>query len=135
MQAELTRFKTMQLKAMKDAEKYKEERDKVLNEMDRLKSELELAKSQLKCMSRVSSEKMEALGQVQKCTASEEHLSPELQEWPMYSPKHGSHSRPSSIRLVGSSINLQYRREGIKIPCTPKYPKTGSSKGKYRLMV
>lgn len=81
LQAEVTRFKTMQLKAVKDAEKYKEERDavfteyclimserdEVLNEMDRLDTELELAESKLKNMSsekRVASGEMEALRQV-----------------------------------------------------------------------
>ncbi|XP_077786747.1 disks large homolog 5 isoform X2 [Podarcis muralis] len=80
LQAEVTRFKTMQLKAVKDAEKYKEERDSVFNEyrlimserdqvikeVDKLQTELELAESKLKNTSsekRVASEEMEALRQ------------------------------------------------------------------------
>lgn len=81
LQSEVTRFKTMQLKAAKDAEKYKEERDSVFNEyrlimserdqvikeVDKLQTELELAESKLKNTSsekRVASEEMEALRQV-----------------------------------------------------------------------
>ncbi|NWH88600.1 DLG5 protein, partial [Aegithalos caudatus] len=81
LQSEVTRFKTMQLKATKDAEKYKEERDSVFNEyrlimserdqvikeVDKLQTELELAESKLKNTSsekRVASEEMEALRQV-----------------------------------------------------------------------
>ncbi|XP_020665109.2 disks large homolog 5 isoform X2 [Pogona vitticeps] len=80
LQSEVTRFKTMQLKAVKDAEKYKEERDSVFNEyrlimserdqvikeVDKLQTELELAESKLKNTSsekRVASEEMEALRQ------------------------------------------------------------------------
>ncbi|NWZ43047.1 DLG5 protein, partial [Brachypodius atriceps] len=82
LQSEVTRFKTMQLKAGKDAEKYKEERDSVFNEyrlimserdqvikeVDKLQTELELAESKLKNTSsekRVASEEMEALRQIQ----------------------------------------------------------------------
>ncbi|XP_072281256.1 disks large homolog 5 isoform X3 [Pyxicephalus adspersus] len=82
LQAEATRFKTMQLKAAKDAEKYKEERDSVFNEyrlimserdqvikeMDKMQTELELAQGRLKNTSsekRVASEEMEALRQIQ----------------------------------------------------------------------
>nr|XP_020665114.1 disks large homolog 5 isoform X7 [Pogona vitticeps] len=82
LQSEVTRFKTMQLKAVKDAEKYKEERDSVFNEyrlimserdqvikeVDKLQTELELAESKLKNTSsekRVASEEMEALRQIQ----------------------------------------------------------------------
>lgn len=74
----------MQLKAAKDAEKYKEERDSVFNEyrlimserdqvikeVDKLQTELELAESKLKNTSsekRVASEEMEALRQVLTC--------------------------------------------------------------------
>ncbi|KAM4032893.1 disks large homolog 5 isoform 1-T1 [Anomaloglossus baeobatrachus] len=80
LQAEATRFKTVQLKAVKDAEKYKEERDSVFNEyrlimserdqvikeMDKMQTELELAQGRLKNTSsekRVASEEMEALRQ------------------------------------------------------------------------
>ncbi|XP_053163471.1 disks large homolog 5 isoform X6 [Hemicordylus capensis] len=80
LQSEVTRFKTMQLKAVKDAEKYKEERDsvfseyrlimserdQVIKEVDKLQTELELAESKLKNTSsekRVASEEMEALRQ------------------------------------------------------------------------
>ncbi|XP_069467100.1 disks large homolog 5 isoform X3 [Ambystoma mexicanum] len=80
LQAEVTRFKTMQLKALKDAEKCKEERDSVFNEyrlimserdqvikeVDKLQTELELAEGKLKNTSsenRVASEEMEALKQ------------------------------------------------------------------------
>ncbi|NXX92217.1 DLG5 protein, partial [Centropus bengalensis] len=82
LQSEVTRFKTMQLKATKDAEKYKEERDSVFNEyrlimserdqvikeVDKLQTELEVAESKLKNTSsekRVASEEMEALRQIQ----------------------------------------------------------------------
>ncbi|XP_044276212.1 disks large homolog 5 isoform X2 [Varanus komodoensis] len=80
LQSEVTRFKTMQLKAVKDAEKYKEERDsvfseyrlimserdQVIKEVDKLQTELEVAESKLKNTSsekRVASEEMEALRQ------------------------------------------------------------------------
>ncbi|XP_063290271.1 disks large homolog 5 isoform X2 [Pelobates fuscus] len=80
LQAEATRFKTMQLKAAKEAEKYKEERDSVFNEyrlimserdqvikeVDKMQTELELAQGRLKNTSsenRVASEEMEALRQ------------------------------------------------------------------------
>uniref|UniRef100_A0A8C5QQZ9 Discs large MAGUK scaffold protein 5 n=1 Tax=Leptobrachium leishanense TaxID=445787 RepID=A0A8C5QQZ9_9ANUR len=80
LQAEATRFKTMQLKATKEAEKYKEERDSVFNEyrlimserdqvikeVDKLQTELDLAQGRLKntsCEKRVASEEMEALRQ------------------------------------------------------------------------
>ncbi|KAM8923762.1 disks large homolog 5 isoform 2-T2 [Pelodytes ibericus] len=80
LQAEATRFKTIQLKAAKDAEKYKEERDSVFNEyrlimserdqvikeVDKMQTELELAQGRLKntsCEKRVASEEMEALRQ------------------------------------------------------------------------
>ncbi|XP_053306453.1 disks large homolog 5 [Spea bombifrons] len=80
LQAEATRFKTMQLKAVKDAEKYKEardsvfneyrlimsERDQVIKEMDKMQTELEMAQGRLKNNSsdnRVASEEMEALRQ------------------------------------------------------------------------
>lgn len=80
LQSEVTRLKTIQLKAVKDAEKYKEERDSVFNEyrlimserdqvikeVDKLQTELELAESKLKNTSsekRVASEEMEALRQ------------------------------------------------------------------------
>uniref|UniRef100_A0A8D2LYV6 Discs large MAGUK scaffold protein 5 n=1 Tax=Varanus komodoensis TaxID=61221 RepID=A0A8D2LYV6_VARKO len=82
LQSEVTRFKTMQLKAVKDAEKYKEERDsvfseyrlimserdQVIKEVDKLQTELEVAESKLKNTSsekRVASEEMEALRQIQ----------------------------------------------------------------------
>ncbi|XP_029465375.1 disks large homolog 5 isoform X2 [Rhinatrema bivittatum] len=82
LQAEVTRFKTLQLKAAKDSEKYKEERDSVFNEyrlimserdqvikeVDKLQTELELAQGKLKNTSsekRVASEEMEALRQIQ----------------------------------------------------------------------
>ncbi|XP_062831940.1 disks large homolog 5 isoform X3 [Anolis carolinensis] len=80
LQTEVTRFKTMQLKAVKDAEKYKDERDsvfseyrlimserdQVIKEVDKLQTELDLAESKLKNTSsekRVASEEMEALRQ------------------------------------------------------------------------
>ncbi|XP_075697912.1 disks large homolog 5 isoform X3 [Rhinoderma darwinii] len=80
LQAEATRCKTMQLKAVKDAEKCKDERDSVFNEyrlimserdqvikeMDKMQTELELAQGRLKNTSsakRVTSEEMEALRQ------------------------------------------------------------------------
>ncbi|XP_072484171.1 disks large homolog 5 isoform X3 [Notamacropus eugenii] len=82
LQSEVTRLRAMQLKALKDAEKYKEERDSVFNEyqlimserdqvikeLDKLQTELELAESKLKNTSsekRVASEEMEALRQIQ----------------------------------------------------------------------
>ncbi|XP_074152840.1 disks large homolog 5 isoform X1 [Sminthopsis crassicaudata] len=80
LQSEVTRLRAMQLKALKDAEKYKEERDSVFNEyqlimserdqvikeLDKLQTELELAESKLKNTTsekRVASEEMEALRQ------------------------------------------------------------------------
>ncbi|XP_054987860.1 disks large homolog 5 [Sorex araneus] len=43
---------------------------------------------------------------------------------------HGSNSLPSSARL-GSSCNLQFKTERIKIPSTPRYPRSvvGSDRG------
>ncbi|KAF7666863.1 hypothetical protein LDENG_00086940 [Lucifuga dentata] len=43
---------------------------------------------------------------------------------------HGTNSLPSSARL-GSSSNVQYRAERIKIPSTPRYPRSmlGSDRG------
>lgn len=81
LQTEVTRYKNFQLKAMKDAEKYKEERDSVFNEyrlimserdqvikeVDRLQTELEAAEARLKNNSSekmVASEELEALRQV-----------------------------------------------------------------------
>ncbi|XP_043911699.1 disks large homolog 5 [Protopterus annectens] len=79
LQSELTRYKTLQLKALKDTEKYKEERDsvfseyrlimserdQVIKEVDKLQTELELAEARLKNKSenRIASEEMEALRQ------------------------------------------------------------------------
>lgn len=80
LQMENTRYKTLQLKAVKDAEKLKEERDSVLSEyrlimserdqvikeVDKLQSGLEAAEAKLKNTSsarRVASEEMEALRQ------------------------------------------------------------------------
>ncbi|XP_041032271.1 disks large homolog 5a isoform X1 [Carcharodon carcharias] len=80
LQTEVTRYKTLQLKAVKDAEKYKEERDTVLNEyrlvmserdqvhkeIDKLQTELELAQGHLKNTSserKVAGEELEALRQ------------------------------------------------------------------------
>ncbi|XP_017897749.1 PREDICTED: disks large homolog 5 isoform X5 [Capra hircus] len=45
---------------------------------------------------------------------------------------HGSNSLPSSARLaIGSSSNLQFKAERIKIPSTPRYPRSvvGSDRG------
>ncbi|XP_044033647.1 disks large homolog 5-like isoform X2 [Siniperca chuatsi] len=80
LQSEATRLKTQQLKAVKDCEKYKEERDSVINEyrlimserdqvikeVDRLQSGLEMAEVKLKNTSserRVANEELEALRQ------------------------------------------------------------------------
>ncbi|KAJ8013811.1 hypothetical protein DPEC_G00033660 [Dallia pectoralis] len=80
LQSEVTRFKNFQLKAVKDCEKYKEERDSVFNEyrlimserdqvikeLDKLQTELESAEARLKNTSSermVASEEMEALRQ------------------------------------------------------------------------
>ncbi|XP_029313034.1 disks large homolog 5-like isoform X3 [Cottoperca gobio] len=80
LQSEATRLKTQQLKAAKDGEKYKEERDSVINEyrlimserdqvikeVDRLHTGLEMAEAKLKNTSserRVASEELEALRQ------------------------------------------------------------------------
>ncbi|XP_037836590.1 disks large homolog 5 isoform X2 [Kryptolebias marmoratus] len=80
LQTEMTRFKTQQLKAVKDCEKYKEERDsvigeyrlimserdQVIKEVDRLQTGLEMAEAKLKNDSserRVASEELEALRQ------------------------------------------------------------------------
>uniref|UniRef100_A0A673H734 Disks large homolog 5-like n=1 Tax=Sinocyclocheilus rhinocerous TaxID=307959 RepID=A0A673H734_9TELE len=80
LQMENTRYKTLQLKAVKDGEKLKEERDSVLNEyrlimserdqvikeVDKLQTGLEAAEAKLKNTSserRVTSEEIEALRQ------------------------------------------------------------------------
>uniref|UniRef100_A0A8C2E603 Discs large MAGUK scaffold protein 5 n=1 Tax=Cyprinus carpio TaxID=7962 RepID=A0A8C2E603_CYPCA len=80
LQMENTRYKTLQLKAVKDAEKLKEERDSVLNEyrlimserdqvikeVDKLQTGLDAAEAKLKNRSserRVAGEEMEALRQ------------------------------------------------------------------------
>uniref|UniRef100_A0A672RAR0 Disks large homolog 5-like n=1 Tax=Sinocyclocheilus grahami TaxID=75366 RepID=A0A672RAR0_SINGR len=82
LQSEVTRYKNFQLKAVKDAEKYKEERDSVFNEyrlimserdqvikeVDKLQTELEAAEARLKNTSSermVASEEVEALRQKQ----------------------------------------------------------------------
>uniref|UniRef100_A0A673IGZ9 Disks large homolog 5-like n=1 Tax=Sinocyclocheilus rhinocerous TaxID=307959 RepID=A0A673IGZ9_9TELE len=82
LQSEVTRYKNFQLKAVKDAEKYKEERDSVFNEyrlimserdqvikeVDKLQTELEAAEARLKNTSSermVASEELEALRQKQ----------------------------------------------------------------------
>nr|XP_046232150.1 disks large homolog 5-like isoform X2 [Scatophagus argus] len=80
LQSETTRLKTQQLKAVKDCEKYKEERDSVMSEyrlimserdqvikeVDRLQTGLEMAEAKLKNTSserRVANEELEALRQ------------------------------------------------------------------------
>ncbi|KAG7507592.1 disks large-like 5-like isoform X1 [Solea senegalensis] len=80
LQSEATRLKTQQLKAVKDCEKYKEERDSVISEyrlimserdqvikeVDRLHTGLEVAEAKLKNTSserRVANEELEALRQ------------------------------------------------------------------------
>nr|XP_020458848.1 disks large homolog 5-like [Monopterus albus] len=80
LQSEVTRYKNLQLKAAKDCEKYKEERDSVFNEyrlimserdqvikeVDKLQTELEAAEARLKNTSServVASEELEALRQ------------------------------------------------------------------------
>uniref|UniRef100_A0A4W6EU15 Discs large MAGUK scaffold protein 5 n=1 Tax=Lates calcarifer TaxID=8187 RepID=A0A4W6EU15_LATCA len=80
LQSEATRLKTQQLKAVKDCEKYKEERDSVISEyrlimserdqvikeVDRLQTGLEVAEAKLKNTSserRVANEELEALRQ------------------------------------------------------------------------
>uniref|UniRef100_A0A3Q4BG75 Uncharacterized protein n=1 Tax=Mola mola TaxID=94237 RepID=A0A3Q4BG75_MOLML len=82
LQSETTRLKTQQLKAVKDSEKYKEdrdsviteyrlimsERDQVIKEVDRLQTGLEMAEAKLKNTSserRVANEELEALRQKQ----------------------------------------------------------------------
>uniref|UniRef100_A0AAQ4S773 Discs, large homolog 5b (Drosophila), tandem duplicate 1 n=1 Tax=Gasterosteus aculeatus aculeatus TaxID=481459 RepID=A0AAQ4S773_GASAC len=82
LQSEATRQKTQQLKAVKDGEKYREERDSVINEyrlimserdqvikeVDRLQTGLEMAEAKLKNTSserRVASDELEALRQKQ----------------------------------------------------------------------
>ncbi|KAM3591467.1 uncharacterized protein V6R79_002361 [Siganus canaliculatus] len=80
LQSEVTRLKTQQLKAAKDSEKYKEERDSVISEyrlimserdqvikeVDRLQTGLEVAEARLKNTSserQVANEELEALRQ------------------------------------------------------------------------
>ncbi|XP_023818868.1 disks large homolog 5 isoform X3 [Oryzias latipes] len=80
LQSEVTRYKNLQLKAAKDCEKYKDERDSVFNEyrlimserdqvikeLDKLQTELEAAEARLKNTSServVASEELEALRQ------------------------------------------------------------------------
>uniref|UniRef100_A0A8D3DF81 Discs, large homolog 5a (Drosophila) n=1 Tax=Scophthalmus maximus TaxID=52904 RepID=A0A8D3DF81_SCOMX len=82
LQSEVTRYKNLQLKASKDCEKFKEERDSVFNEyrlimserdqvikeLDKLQTELEAAEARLKNTSServVASEELEALRQKQ----------------------------------------------------------------------
>uniref|UniRef100_A0A4W3HB39 Discs, large homolog 5b (Drosophila), tandem duplicate 1 n=1 Tax=Callorhinchus milii TaxID=7868 RepID=A0A4W3HB39_CALMI len=97
LQTEMTRYKTLQLKAVKDAEKYKEERDTVLNEyrlvmserdqvhkeIDKLQTELELAQGHLKNTSserKVAGEELEALRQKQdSATLDMERASKEIE--------------------------------------------------------
>uniref|UniRef100_A0A8C2GNN1 Discs large MAGUK scaffold protein 5 n=1 Tax=Cyprinus carpio TaxID=7962 RepID=A0A8C2GNN1_CYPCA len=97
LQMENTRYKTLQLKAVKDAEKLKEERDSVLNEyrlimserdqvikeVDKLQTGLEVAEAKLKNTSserRVAGEEMEALRQKQdSATLDMERVSKELE--------------------------------------------------------
>ena len=81
LQSEATRLKTQQLKAAKDCDKYREERDsvfseyrlimserdQVIKEVDKLQTGLELAEARLKNTSserRVASDELEALRQV-----------------------------------------------------------------------
>uniref|UniRef100_A0A8C1A6M6 Discs large MAGUK scaffold protein 5 n=1 Tax=Cyprinus carpio carpio TaxID=630221 RepID=A0A8C1A6M6_CYPCA len=97
LQMENTRYKTLQLKAVKDGEKLKEERDSVLNEyrlimserdqvikeVDKLQTGLEVAEAKLKNTSserRVAGEEMEALRQKQdSATLDMERVSKELE--------------------------------------------------------
>uniref|UniRef100_A0A672P4J8 Discs large MAGUK scaffold protein 5 n=1 Tax=Sinocyclocheilus grahami TaxID=75366 RepID=A0A672P4J8_SINGR len=97
LQMENTRYKTLQLKAVKDGEKLKEERDSVLNEyrlimserdqvikeVDKLQTGLEAAEAKLKNTSserRVTSEEIEALRQKQdSATLDIERVSKELE--------------------------------------------------------
>uniref|UniRef100_A0A671RK68 Calcium-activated potassium channel subunit alpha-1-like n=1 Tax=Sinocyclocheilus anshuiensis TaxID=1608454 RepID=A0A671RK68_9TELE len=97
LQMENTRYKTLQLKAVKDGEKLKEERDSVLNEyrlimserdqvikeVDKLHTGLEAAEAKLKNTSserRVTSEEIEALRQKQdSATLDMERVSKELE--------------------------------------------------------
>uniref|UniRef100_A0A3Q3L2N9 Discs, large homolog 5a (Drosophila) n=1 Tax=Labrus bergylta TaxID=56723 RepID=A0A3Q3L2N9_9LABR len=82
LQSEVTRYKNLQLKASKDCDKFKEERDSVFNEyrlimserdqvikeLDKLQTELEAAEARLKNTSServVASEELEALRQKQ----------------------------------------------------------------------
>ena len=90
LQAEVTRNKNFQLKAAKDVEKFKEERDSVFNEyrlimserdqvikeVDKLQTELETAEARLKNTSServVASEELEALRQVPETTLTHTH--------------------------------------------------------------
>lgn len=85
LQSEVTRLKTQQLKASKDGEKFKQERDSVISEyrlimserdqvikeVDRLQTGLEMAEAKLKNTSsqkRVANEELEALRQVRILT-------------------------------------------------------------------
>lgn len=87
LHSETTRLKTQQLKAVKDCEKYKEERDSVISEyrlimserdqvikeVDRLQTGLEMAEAKLKNNSserRVANEELEALRQVKALNES-----------------------------------------------------------------
>ncbi len=96
LQMENTRYKMLQLKVVKDAEKLKEERDSVLNEyrlimserdqvikeVDKLQTGLEAAEAKLKNTSserRVAGEEIEALRQVKhtqllKTTVTVKHV-------------------------------------------------------------
>uniref|UniRef100_A0A3Q0TI42 Discs large MAGUK scaffold protein 5 n=1 Tax=Amphilophus citrinellus TaxID=61819 RepID=A0A3Q0TI42_AMPCI len=87
LQSEVTRLKTQQLKAAKDCENYKEERDSVISEyrlimserdqvikeVDRLQTGLEMAEAKLKSTSserRVANEELEAFRQVKQDSAT-----------------------------------------------------------------
>lgn len=90
LQSEVTRYKNLQLKAAKDCEKYKDERDSVFNEyrlimserdqvikeLDKLQTELEAAEARLKNTSServVASEELEALRQVSHFLECDQH--------------------------------------------------------------
>uniref|UniRef100_A0A672MJV8 Disks large homolog 5-like n=1 Tax=Sinocyclocheilus grahami TaxID=75366 RepID=A0A672MJV8_SINGR len=98
LQSEVTRYKNFQLKAVKDAEKYKEERDSVFNEyrlimserdqvikeVDKLQTELEAAEARLKNTSSermVASEELEALRQELKEAVQEAEVAKCRRDW------------------------------------------------------
>lgn len=120
LQMENTRYKTLQLKAVKDAEKLKDERDSVLNEyrlimserdqvikeVDKLQTGLEAAEAKLKNTSserRVASEEIEALRQVKHTQIQKTTLGVNMKlVCELF------HSRTSCIHCINDYLNTAF---------------------------